>query len=93
MGIVNLENITDVVIASLGKHGEITERQRDIMTALIRHLHTTHGEAQNTVRRVVTNTVESACALCVSPGRAPKVAGGAAQRRGRAGGHRPVHTQ
>lgn len=39
MGIVNLENITDVVIASLGKHGDITDRQREIMTAFIRHLH------------------------------------------------------
>lgn len=39
MGIVTLENITDVVIASLGKHGDITDRQREIMTALIRHLH------------------------------------------------------
>ncbi|SLN12735.1 Hydroxyquinol 1,2-dioxygenase [Roseovarius gaetbuli] len=39
MGIVNLENITDVVIASLGKSGDITERQREIMTSLIKHLH------------------------------------------------------
>lgn len=39
MGIVNKDNITDVVIASLGKHGDITDRQRQIATALIRHLH------------------------------------------------------
>ncbi|WP_339695529.1 dioxygenase [Celeribacter baekdonensis] len=39
MGIVNLENITDVVIASLGKSGDITDRQREIMTSLIKHLH------------------------------------------------------
>ncbi|WP_068115862.1 dioxygenase [Tropicimonas marinistellae] len=39
MGIVNKDNITDVVIASLGKHGEITERQREIMTSLIKHMH------------------------------------------------------
>ena len=39
MGIVNAENITDVVIASLGKHGDITDRQREIMTSLIRHMH------------------------------------------------------
>ncbi len=36
---VTLENVTDIVIASLGKNGEITERQREIMTALIGHLH------------------------------------------------------
>ena len=39
MGIVNQHNITDVVIASLGKHGDITDRQREIMTALVKHLH------------------------------------------------------
>ena len=39
MGIVNLENITDVVIASLGKSGDITDRQREIMASLITHLH------------------------------------------------------
>lgn len=39
MGIVSLENITDVVIAALGKHGDISERQREIMTSLIRHMH------------------------------------------------------
>ena len=39
MGIVNLENITDVVIASLGKSSDVTDRQREIMTALIKHLH------------------------------------------------------
>lgn len=39
MGIVNQENITDVVIASLGKHGDITDRQRTLATGLIKHLH------------------------------------------------------
>lgn len=39
MGIVNQNNITEVVIASLGKHGDITERQREIMAALVTHLH------------------------------------------------------
>lgn len=36
---VTIDNVTDMVIGSLGKHGEITERQRVIMTSLIRHLH------------------------------------------------------
>lgn len=39
MGIVNQDNITDVVVASLGKHGSVTDRQRKIMTSLIKHLH------------------------------------------------------
>ncbi len=48
---VTLENVTDVVIASLGQSGEVTPRQREIMTSLITHLHgfcrdvkLTHGE-------------------------------------------------
>lgn len=36
---VTHDNITDVVIASLGRNGEITARQREIMTSLIKHLH------------------------------------------------------
>ncbi len=36
---VTLDTITDVVIASLGETGPVTERQREIMSALIRHLH------------------------------------------------------
>lgn len=39
MGSVTLDNITDVVTASLGKNGEISDRQREIMTAALRHLH------------------------------------------------------
>ncbi len=39
MGIVNQDNITDVVIDSLGKSGPITERQREIMTGVIKHMH------------------------------------------------------
>lgn len=36
---VTLDNITDVVIDSLGKNGDVTDRQREIMTSLITHLH------------------------------------------------------
>jgi catechol 1,2-dioxygenase len=36
---VTIDNITDVVIASLGRNGEITDRQREIMTSLLKHLH------------------------------------------------------
>lgn len=36
---VTIDNITDVVVGSLGQNGEITERQREIMTALLTHLH------------------------------------------------------
>ncbi|MCA8882086.1 MAG: hydroxyquinol 1,2-dioxygenase [Rhodobacteraceae bacterium] len=36
---VTLDNITDVVIGSLGQNGEITPRQREIMTSHITHLH------------------------------------------------------
>lgn len=36
---VTLDNITDVVIGSLGQNGKITDRQREIMTAALNHLH------------------------------------------------------
>lgn len=36
---VTLENITDVVTASLGQHKPISDRQREIMTIGLRHLH------------------------------------------------------
>jgi catechol 1,2-dioxygenase len=36
---VTIDNVTDAVIASLGKHGDITPRQREIMTAALKHLH------------------------------------------------------
>ncbi|KGB82419.1 dioxygenase [Rhodovulum sp. NI22] len=36
---VTIDNVSDVVIASLGKYGDITDRQREIMTSLIKHLH------------------------------------------------------
>ncbi|MBO6638774.1 MAG: hydroxyquinol 1,2-dioxygenase [Roseitalea sp.] len=36
---VTIDNVTDAVIGSLGKFGDITERQREIMTALVTHLH------------------------------------------------------
>jgi catechol 1,2-dioxygenase len=39
MATVTLDNITDVVTASLGENGEITDRQREIMTSLLKHLH------------------------------------------------------
>ena len=39
MGIVNQDNITDVVIANLGKPGDITDREREIAIGLIKHLH------------------------------------------------------
>ncbi|MGE0280436.1 MAG: dioxygenase [Rhizobiaceae bacterium] len=39
MATVTLDNITDVVIGSLGQNGEITDRQREIMTAALKHLH------------------------------------------------------
>lgn len=48
---VTVDNVTDLVISSLGKHAEIDDRQRTIMESLIRHLHgfckdvsLTHGE-------------------------------------------------
>lgn len=36
---VTIDNVTDVVIASPGRHQPISERQREIMESLIRHLH------------------------------------------------------
>ncbi|TRW98865.1 hydroxyquinol 1,2-dioxygenase [Paracoccus sp. M683] len=36
---VTIENVTDVVINSLGQNGQITQRNREIMTGLIRHMH------------------------------------------------------
>lgn len=36
---VTIDNVTDAVIGSLGKFGEIDERQREIMTSLLKHLH------------------------------------------------------
>ena len=36
---VTIDNVTDAVIGSLGKHGDITDRQREIMTSLLTHLH------------------------------------------------------
>lgn len=36
---ITLDNITGVVIASLGKHGDVTARQREIMVSLIKHMH------------------------------------------------------
>lgn len=39
MSKVTIDNITDVVIGSLGQNGTITDRQREIMTALLKHLH------------------------------------------------------
>ena len=36
---ITLDNITDTVVASLGIHKAIDERQRTIMTGLIKHAH------------------------------------------------------
>lgn len=36
---VTIDNVTDTVIASLGKHGEVSGRQREIMTSLLKHMH------------------------------------------------------
>ena len=36
---VKIDTVTNVVIGSLGKKGEITPRQREIMTSLVTHLH------------------------------------------------------
>lgn len=36
---VTIDNVTDIVIKSLGDSGEITPRNREILTSLIRHLH------------------------------------------------------
>lgn len=36
---VTIDNVTDAVIASLGKHAPIEPRQREIMESLVRHLH------------------------------------------------------
>ena len=36
---VTKDNVTETVIASLGKNGPITPRQREIMVAALRHLH------------------------------------------------------
>jgi protocatechuate 3,4-dioxygenase beta subunit len=36
---VTIETVTDAVIDSLGRHGEISPRQREIMTSLLKHLH------------------------------------------------------
>ena len=36
---VKIDNVTDVVVGSLGKSGDVTARQSEIMTSLVRHLH------------------------------------------------------
>ncbi|RJG40461.1 dioxygenase [Mesorhizobium sp. DCY119] len=36
---VTIDSVTDAVVSSLGRHGPIGERQREIMTALLKHLH------------------------------------------------------
>ena len=38
MSKVTIDNVTDVVIASLGQNGDVNDRQREIMTALMRFL-------------------------------------------------------
>lgn len=36
---VDVNSVTDAVTGALGRHGPITDRQREIMTAAIKHLH------------------------------------------------------
>lgn len=36
---VTIENVTDVVLNAIGKNGEVTPRNREVLTALIRHIH------------------------------------------------------
>jgi catechol 1,2-dioxygenase len=36
---VTIDNVTDAVIASIGQNGEVSARQREIMTGLLTHLH------------------------------------------------------
>jgi len=36
---VTIDNVTDAVIQSLGRHGDVSPRQREIMTSLLKHLH------------------------------------------------------
>ena len=36
---VTQDTVTDAVVASLGRHGPITDRQREIMVSLLKHLH------------------------------------------------------
>lgn len=36
---VTIDNVTDAVIQSLGRHGDVSPRQREIMTSLLQHLH------------------------------------------------------
>lgn len=43
---VTIDTVTEVVTDSLGKNGEITDRNRVLLTALIRHLHDFAREAK-----------------------------------------------
>ena len=36
---ITIDNITDAVVGAIGQNGDITPRQKEIMTALVRHLH------------------------------------------------------
>lgn len=36
---VSVDNITDLVVASLGKHGDISDRQHEIMSSAVKHMH------------------------------------------------------
>lgn len=39
MSSITIENITETVIGALGRHGEISDRHREIMVSLLTHLH------------------------------------------------------
>ncbi|MGG7566044.1 dioxygenase [Rhodovulum sp. DZ06] len=36
---VTIDNVTDIVLASMGRHGEQTPRQQEVMASLVKHLH------------------------------------------------------
>lgn len=39
MSTVTIDNVTDVVLSAIGKHGDVTPRNREVLSALIRHIH------------------------------------------------------
>jgi hypothetical protein len=73
---VTIENVTDAVIGSLGQNGPVTDRQREIMTALLKHLHgfcrdakLQHHEFIDACRLCCTNPVrDSSCESSVIAG-------------------------
>lgn len=39
MSSITIDNVTDVVLSAIGRNGEVTPRNREVLTALIRHIH------------------------------------------------------